>query len=891
MGHKSVFSISPIAAGVAAAVAAPATLAQDPLAEGARATIEEITVTARKRGAENIQDIPGSIQAIPEHMLNEMGVLSTEDYVRFMPSVTWRKESGGGDNQIIFRGINTGASDFIATASAAVYLDETSITMMGDQPDIRMMDVNRVEALAGPQGTLFGAAAQAGTLRIITNQPDASQFESSVDATWRAGPDSDPSYNLTGVLNIPLVEDVFAIRIAAQTAEDGGYIDNVLGHTPDAWFGYDSPGNGTYLGPMRAEWGTLDNAAVVEDNWNSVDHISYKIAARWDINENWAATVTYNYAENEANGGSDYNPFVGDLQTIAFAPNHRREEWDMWSLEIEADLGWAQFVSATSFFDRTYNFNQDATLYYKYWSVWACEDRGAGGYYGFDSDPGYAWYWLDTEVTGRAIYYPMYCPMGAARGSDPSQQADYIGTVEGPSWQDKFSQEIRLSHQGERFDWLAGLYYSESNDEWDAVWMKAISADYQDTTSLKFVEAKYGEKYPDAEYVFLSTDRTNWEQKAVFGEVTWHVTENWHATFGGRWFETTNEKLYLKYHAGHTGSDGYQVGGHIQPNYAPDTVGGKPVTGSISEFVPKISLAWQPSQDKMLYALYTEGHRTGGINRANAKADWTKTVFPQTFEPDKLASTEIGARTLWADGKVQFNVSYFNMQWEDFQIEIVDPSFGDCKVAITPCPAAETMPWLKVVGNVGDASSTGVEASLAWVPSERWTVYANAQWLEAEIDEDLVVDPGKKGPEYKVIVPKGTKLPNQGDFKASASVTYTWPVQFIPGGEMFLRGQYSYNAKSENLLIYKPLTSPDPSFTNNAYSLSDVRLGLRARDDQWQVDLFVNNITDERTDYYHGSGDHEWAFSHAGEYEHGQRVYTSRPREYGVRFTMRWGGD
>ena len=331
MGHKSVFSISPIAAGVAAAVAAPATLAQDPLAEGARATIEEITVTARKRGAENIQDIPGSIQAIPEHMLNEMGVLSTEDYVRFMPSVTWRKESGGGDNQIIFRGINTGASDFIATASAAVYLDETSITMMGDQPDIRMMDVNRVEALAGPQGTLFGAAAQAGTLRIITNQPDASQFESSVDATWRAGPDSDPSYNLTGVLNIPLVEDVFAIRIAAQTAEDGGYIDNVLGHTPDAWFGYDSPGNGTYLGPMRAEWGTLDNAAVVEENWNSVDHISPRGYRRAGIStttgqQRFRITI----AETEAHGEQR-------LQSVRWrsADNRiraelvRRDEWDV----------------------------------------------------------------------------------------------------------------------------------------------------------------------------------------------------------------------------------------------------------------------------------------------------------------------------------------------------------------------------------------------------------------------------------------------------------------------------------------------------------------------------------------------------------------------------------
>ncbi len=466
MSHTNQYSISPIAAAVSAALVTPAAaLAQEEGASGD--TLDNIIVTARKRD-EDMQRIPASVQAIPESMLKDMGALNTEDYARFIPSVTYLNFSTAGNNRIVFRGVSTGVSNFIATSSASIYLDEVVTTATnGSGPDIRMMDVARVEALAGPQGTLFGASAQAGTLRIITNKPDPSQFEASADVMLRSGEDSDESYSVTGVLNIPLVEDVFAIRIAAQTAEDGGFIDNVFGHTPDTWFGYTSA---NYLGPERAEWGTLDNASVVEENWNSVEFIAARISALWNINDKLSATLTYNYSETEAHGGNDYNPFVGDLQTIAFAPNSRNDEWDLVSLTIEADLGFAQFVSATSFFDRTYEYSIDGTVYFKYSHVWGCEDKGAA--------PGGYW---DNPISGRTVYYPQYCIMQPSPTGDATAQNDYIGILQGPSWQDRFSQEFRLSHQGETIDWLAGLYYEDTDDNWDSIWMKPASGDYQNT--------------------------------------------------------------------------------------------------------------------------------------------------------------------------------------------------------------------------------------------------------------------------------------------------------------------------------------------------------------------------------------------------------------------------
>ena len=383
MSHKKEFSISPVAAAVSAAIAAPgAALAQE---DGASSgTLDEIIVTATKREL-NLQKVPSSVTALPEAMLKEIGALNTEDYIRFMPSVNWINYNTAGDNVVIFRGCNTdNGGGFTGTQTSNVYLDEMPITATdGTQPDIRMLDVQRVEALSGPQGTLFGAAAQCGTLRIITNKPDPTQFEASADVMFRGGDTSDISHSVTGVFNIPLVEDVFAIRIAAQSAEDGGYIDNVAGHTPDTWFGQTPAEANAYYsgawgwGAPRLEWGNLRNDNVVEENWNSAEFLNLRISALWNVNENWTLTAAYHYGDTESQGSSAYNPFVGDLQTINFVKNQSHSEWDMASLTIEADFEFAQFVSATSFYENQRTYKIDNTLYYKYYtSNYYCTDHG-----------------------------------------------------------------------------------------------------------------------------------------------------------------------------------------------------------------------------------------------------------------------------------------------------------------------------------------------------------------------------------------------------------------------------------------------------------------------------------------------------------------------------------
>ena len=263
-----------IAAAVSAALApAGAAFAQDtPTESSSRDSIEEVIVTARKR-EESLQRVPFSIQAIPEEMLKQMGASAMADYARFIPSMSWT-ETTPGLSTIVFRGVRISGGP-LSNSSSSVYFDEFPITSMGSQPDPYLVDIARVEALAGPQGTLFGASAQSGTLRIVTNKPDASGYEAIADMSVSSGQQSDTSYEISGVLNMPLVEDKFAIRLVGFSADQAGYVDNVFGHTPDthAW------------ATVATESGTLDNSAIVEDNWNGAEFNGARISALWNMND------------------------------------------------------------------------------------------------------------------------------------------------------------------------------------------------------------------------------------------------------------------------------------------------------------------------------------------------------------------------------------------------------------------------------------------------------------------------------------------------------------------------------------------------------------------------------------------------------------------------------
>ena len=419
MHTPSKFSITPVTAAVTAALyPGYAAVAQED--QGLETLLDEIIVTSRKR-AESVQEVPATIQAISQESLASMGAKGMEDYARFVPSVNV-VTYGPGSSTVVFRGAITGGG-YIGQATSSIYLDEISVTQTGSQPNIRPVDINRVEALSGPQGTLYGSDAQAGTMRILTNKPEMNTFEAVLDAEVRAGEHGEPSRRTSLVFNVPLVEDQLALRIVGFADRDGGFIDNVFGHTAD-WHGM---GDSNLA---MGGFGTLDNSLSVEDDWNDNETWGGRIHLRWEMNDSWATTFSY-HKQTMSGGASNFmDPYVGDLQVVRFHDNNRYEEFEMGSILVEGDLGFAQLVAAASYFDRKMGGLYDITTYAHYWAAAYCHDS----YYTADYAP---YYWENPE-TGYILWWPRYC-LGTTTDADFFSSYD---TRVRPSEDDKFTMGV-----------------------------------------------------------------------------------------------------------------------------------------------------------------------------------------------------------------------------------------------------------------------------------------------------------------------------------------------------------------------------------------------------------------------------------------------------------------
>ena len=317
--RSTTFHRKAIVAGVAAAIGAgSAGLSWS-------AELEEVVVTARQR-AESSQDIPMMVQAISGEELQKQGITTLEDFSRQVAGLNVQTTTPG-QNTIVFRGVSDGGG-FLVDPTAAVYLDEQPMSLTSASPDIYPVDLARIEALAGPQSTLYGASSQSGAIRVITNKPDPSGFEANIGAGFSTVQNGDTGYEVDGMVNIPL-SDTVAIRLAGFSARDAGYIDNVLGTTVDAGVGF--PG-------LAGLGGGQTNANAVAEDINEVTWAGARASVRWLVNDNWTVTGTVNYQDVEADGFNDFDPSVGDLQN-KIQQRNRTDEWTQTSLIIEGDLG------------------------------------------------------------------------------------------------------------------------------------------------------------------------------------------------------------------------------------------------------------------------------------------------------------------------------------------------------------------------------------------------------------------------------------------------------------------------------------------------------------------------------------------------------------------------
>ena len=763
--RSNTFHQKTIVAGVAAAIGAgTAGLSWS-------AELEEVVVTARQR-AETSQDIPMSVQAISGEDIQKQGITTLEDFSRQVAGLNVTSTTPGV-NTIVFRGVSDGGG-FLVDPTAAVYLDEQPMSQTSYAPDMYPVDLARIEALAGPQSTLYGAASQSGAIRVITNKPDPSAFEANIGGGISNTTDGGTGYEIDGTVNIPVGESV-AIRLSGFSATDAGYIDNVLGTTI-----YDNQ-FGTGLGGLK------DNSSAVDDDINEVEWMGGRAAIRWLVNDNWTVTASANYQDLEADGYNDYDPSAGDLQTVKFNKEVRTDEWLQTSLVIEGDLGFAQLVSATSYYDRELFYSNDTQSYAAYF------------HYSFGIYYGYATYDFGTDPTGY---------------------------LTNKTEADSFTQEIRLSGSTDRVDWTLGGFWQESEEFWD---FYTYVDGYRNSPAFEAWSYYYPGIAPTDVWwnSYQGTDRTD---KAIFGEVDIEILEDRiTALLGGRWYEVERELSYT------VERPDARVDRQLPDRTADD-----------DGFIPKYGLEFQFSEDIMAYGVYSEGFRVGGTNRGRG-LDLGGPTLPVNYESDILENTEFGLKSTWLDGRIMFNAMYYTMKWKDMQIEVTDPSN---QLGILSGGEYPNIPFQIVVGNVGDATVKGYDIEFAAVLGSNFEIGFNMTDIQtAEVSAAQFYDePRAIGGQVPSGLEPTQALPLFADLSWYAYAEITDLNIF--GGSALIRLQHSYVGESLNQLTD---SATAPQMVQGDYEITDAVFSFEK--DQWQAQLRLNNLSDERGITYEDSTD------------------------------------
>ncbi|HEY7379079.1 MAG TPA: TonB-dependent receptor, partial [Steroidobacteraceae bacterium] len=473
-----------LTAAISAILAATgAATAQEQPAAGA--TLEEVIVTATKR-EERLQDVPESITAISSDDILKRGLFQMDDYARLVPGLTVSDREPGGTT-IVFRGVVTSGLQFGSVSSSALYLDEQPITQSGRNPDPRLIDVERVEALRGPQGTLYGASSQSGTLRVITNKPDPSKLETWFDAQLTSVHDGGEGYDVSAMLNLPLAEDKVALRLVGFTSKDAGFIDNVLGDS---------------------EGGTYNNSNKVKKDVNSTETTGGRAALGFDVTDNFKATLSAVFQDVHLDGHSDINAGTGDLHQVRFENESMDDHWYQVALTLDANLSFGHAVFAASYFNRDFAYEADASTYE----------------YQFNQT------FIDCVPTPTYECLPTYDFGGDPRGFAKNHEETEITTF-----------EARLSSPtgtGSRWSWLIGAFYSEEKGK---TAFDSFIRGYENTGAFKYFsyyeQNLTGSPLPATETWFLGRYDTELDQVAAFGELGFNVTENFSITAGGRWFD------------------------------------------------------------------------------------------------------------------------------------------------------------------------------------------------------------------------------------------------------------------------------------------------------------------------------------------------------------------
>jgi outer membrane receptor protein involved in Fe transport len=690
--------------------------------------IQEIVVTATRR-TENLQNVPIAITALTATALQQLNVQTLDDYVKFLPSVSI-SGFGPGQNEIYMRGLSTShdgaqvSGGYAQFPNVAVYLDDQSVQLPGRNLDVYAADFERIEVLEGPQGTLYGAGAQAGAIRYITNKPKIDVSEGGVSASYSTTAHGDPSSAAQAFINVPLIADTLAVRAVIYDDRRGGYINNIPGT-----FAREPTDGGivTYFGGVvPANSQTLSNSNLVGNAINPVTYTGARASLYYKYNEDWNALLQQSYQNMEADGVFAYNPLLGDLNVQQYNPSVDKDKFEDTAWTVNGKTGPVKLVYTGGYLVRNVNAIADYTAY----------SRGAYAAYYQCNGPQF------TPGTTAICYSPSATWHNIQRNTHQSHELrastpdDWrVRGLLGVFWED---QKIQASQNFAYGDEQAGF------------------APFGPIGGI----TTFDPSQRSAGTVFIADLTRGYRQRAVFGEVAFDILPNLTLTVGSRAYHFNN---YIQ------GQSDSEYGcRNIDPCEPPD--GGFKIynlTQVNSGHKDKVTLSWKPINDLLIYATYSEGFRPGGFNRGNGILSpssplYGKFTIPSFYDSDNLKNYEIGWKSEWFEHRLQFNGAVYQENWSNVQLGIYDPSlYGNSEFIV----------------NGPNYRVRGVEPDLTWRATDQLTLNASASWNSSDqVNEPSLVSGTGAVVSLFPTNGVGSSLANAPPFQGNLRARYEVPV-------------------------------------------------------------------------------------------------------------------
>jgi iron complex outermembrane receptor protein len=839
---------------------ASAALAADATTENSEA-LSEIVVTAQRR-EENIQNVPITIQALTGDTIAQLNVVNLDEFIRFLPNVS-QSTTGPAQGLIFMRGLNTDANDGQgggttgALPGVAIYLDEQSGQLPGRNLDIYAADLERIEVLEGPQGTLFGGGALNGVLRYITNKPKLDVTEGSVDAGYGITAHGDPNTNATAVINLPLIEDTLAVRGVIYNDSQGGYINNL----PSTF-----TRSGTDLGFAKYNSGvvptnsiSVNNSNLVGNAINPVTYTGLRLSALYKINSDWNALLTQSYQNMNSQGvfyqmpygseggvlNSDAVPIGGEplppLSVNLFNPSYDKDKFENTALVVNGKIGDLKLVYSGAYLVRDVAQQQDYTNY------------------------------------ARGVFASYYQCTGLSPTSAAAGQCYTPSTV----WKENEtnshqSHELRLSTPDDkRVRALVGVYWEDykilDQTQWTYATIPVCSPTGLDVNCFLPIQPWPGSPpfTPNPASGFFDDVERNYKQLAEFASVDVDLIPHTLTLTGGI--------RHFKYDDSEKGGD---VGSAGCEQYTPTTYFGPcltPTGTNVSVTAPnrttpsgnraRGNLSWHITDHHLLYYTWSQGFRAGTFNRGSGchlpgPDGIDQFCTPAFTVPDNVTNNEIGWKTEWFDRRVQFNGSVYQEIWSNAQIGFFDPQGGLGNLAFST--------------NGPSYRVRGFEPSIIARVTSGLTFQATAAWNSAsQTNSPYLVDNNPASVNYgKPITsipdpygPLGSPTAYSPPLKVSARIRYDWSF-------------YDYTAfvqvTGDHQAHMVTATGYVPAFDVPGFSTYGASAGV-ARGD-WAAQAFAQNLTDVNSSV--STSGNQFVLAEV----------PLRPRVLGIKISYKFGG-